>query len=115
MAGVVHLDPEKGTELAEILTKFCDQEVQEVAQTIYDAMKSLGEDNHIVEELKAKMGKFQDNYNQSLVPASASMKTAFEEFTDVAESIAKLGIDTGVASSSVGTITSGQFDAARSL
>lgn len=115
MAGKINLDPAKGVELAEVLTKFCDQEVQERAQAAYDAARSLGDDNHLVEEYKAKMAKFQDNYNNNLVPAFASFKAALEEYTDVAEYIAKLGIDTGVKDSDVGSVGAGQFDAARNL
>lgn len=115
MAGIVNLDPQKGVELAEILTKFCDHEVQEVAQQIYDAMRSLGDDNHIVDELKAKMARFQDEYNNNVVPASTSMKAAFEEFTDVAEHVSKLAINTSVKATDVGTVGAGQFDAARNL
>ncbi len=115
MAGKINLDPQKGVELAELLTKFCDSEVQELAQQAYDAARSLGDDNHLVEEYKGKMAHFQDNYNNNLVPAFASFKAALEEYTDVAEYIAKLGIDTGVADSDVGSVGSGQFDAARNL
>lgn len=115
MAGQVNLDPAKGVELAELLTKFCDTEVQDLAQRDYDAIRSLGDDNHCVEEFTTKMNGFQNNYNNTLVPAFDSVKQALEEFTDIAEYISKLAIDTGIADSDVGTVAAGTFDAARQL
>lgn len=115
MAGIVNLDPAKGVELAELLSKFCDQEVQETANNDYQAISSLGEDNHIVEEYKQKMNSFQNNYNNNLVPSFNSLKTALEEFTDVATYISKLSIDTNVSESAGAVIGGGQFDAARNL
>lgn len=115
MAGQVHLDPAVGMELAEVLTKFCDQEIQELAQTGFTAVRSLGDDNHCVEEFKTKYQNFQNDYNTNLVPSFASFKSALEEFTDVATYISKLAINTQAAESDAGTIASGAFDAARNL
>lgn len=115
MAGKVNLDPQKGIELAEILNKFCDQECLELASVAYDAVRSLGDDNNCGEQLKERMRGVEANYNNNLVPAFSSLKAAFEEFTDVADYVAKLGIETKVTASDVGTVGGGQFDAAKSL
>ena len=112
---MVKFDPAKGQEAAEVVTKYCDEIVQETANLAYEAIKALGEDNHIVEELKQKMVAFQSTYNDGLVPAFNSGNKAFNEFTDMAEYISKLDIDTSVAQADVGTVQSGMFDAAMHL
>ena len=111
----IKLDPEKGVDLATALTKFCDEQVLDTMQSMYDAVRTLGDDNHCVEQIKEKMVAAQNHYNSVLVPAFDSGKKAFEEFTDVAEYVAKLNIDTSVSSAGASTVSSGSFDAMRNL
>lgn len=115
MAGKVNLDPAKGAELAAILVRYCDVECIEAAQVANDAIRSLGEENNCGQQLREKMRRIQDNYNNNLVPAFNAAKAAIEEFTDVAEYISKLQIDATVAQSDVPQIAGGQFDAAKNL
>lgn len=115
MAGKVNLDPAKGMLLAETLVKFCDQECIEVAQVANEAIRSLGDDNNCGDQLKQKMMNVQNNYNNNLVPAFNAVKAALEEFTDFAEFVSKLQIETTVTQSDVGTVGAGQFDAASRL
>ena len=115
MAGTVKLDPAKGLELAEVITRFCDVTVLECAQQAYDAVRTLGDDNHCVEQFKEKFNNFQNKYNADCVPAFDTLKKDCEEFTDAAEYIAKLAIDTSVKGGDVGTVASSGFDAAKNL
>ena len=115
MAGVVILKPEAGLELADILTKVLDGVVLEKVQMAFDAARSLGDDNHVVEEIKRKFMAFQDKYNNDAVPASNKAKQSFEEFTDFAEYIKKLQVDTGVRDVEVGTVKPNSYDAAKNL
>ncbi len=115
MPGTVNLKPEVGTELAAGLSKVLDGTVLEVIQTAYDGIRALGDDNHIVESIKEKFMKIQEKYNGDLVPAANSVKAKFEAYTDYAEYVSKLSIDTGVKDVDVGSVKPNNYDAAKNL
>lgn len=96
MAGMINLDPAKGQEVAEMLTKLCDGEMLSVAQTIHDAVQTMGDDNNIVIQIGDKLHNFQDKYNSECVDAFNSLKAGLEKFTDIAEYISKVQVDTSV-------------------
>lgn len=114
MAGTVNLDPQAGADLAIILAKFANEEMMEVAQLGYAAVECVG-DNNCIDAFKERFGKFKDNFDNNVLPALSDLKAAMEEYTDVAEYISKLSIETSVTGSDVGTISAGGFDAARNL
>ncbi len=114
MAATVNLDPQKGVELAEILTNYFDKDSLELVQSMYDAMKNMG-DNNCTEHFKERFGKLQDWYNSDAVPGNLSTRTAFDEYTDVSTHIKNLSVNTAVSDAEVGTMASGTFDAARNL
>lgn len=115
MAGSVNLKPEAGVELAGIITKLMDGDVLDVVQSAFQAARTMGDDNHLVEGIKEKFMAFQAKYNDEVVPAANKVKTSFEEFTDFAEYVAKLQIDSSVRDVEVGQVKPNTYDAAKNL
>lgn len=92
----VNFDPAKGMEVAEQLTRLCNGEMLEVAQVMYDAIKSLGDDNNITTQFGERLGNFQNVYNAQCVDAFNSLKAGAEQFTDIATYVSKVQLNTSV-------------------
>lgn len=112
---VVKLDPAKGQELAELITKLGDSQVLEVVQNAYNACRQLGDDNHLVEGVKGKFIAMQNRYNDDIVQALNAFKQSAERFTDLAEHVAKLQMDSNVNQVEVGNVASDTYDVAGQL
>lgn len=115
MAATVNLDPQAGVELAGIITQLLDGVVLETVQNMYQAARSMGDENNLVEGIKAKFMSFQAKYNDELVGNANRVKKSFEEFTDFAEYVAKLQIDSSVKDVEVGQVKPNTYDAAKNL
>lgn len=115
MAGSVKLNPEAGVELAGIITNLMDGVVLEVVQNAFQAARTMGDDNHLVEGIKEKFMAFQARYNEQVVPAANKVKQSLEEFTDFADYVAKLQVDSGVKDVEVGAVKPNSYDAAKNL
>lgn len=115
MAGTVNLRPEAGVELATIITQLLDGTVLDVVQNAFQAARTMGDDNNLVEGVKEKFMAFQAKYNDEVVPAANKVKQSFEEFTDFADYVAKLSIDSSVKDVEVGTVKPNSYDAAKNL
>lgn len=115
MADTVNLNPEAGQELATILTSLMDGVILDVVQEGYQAARALGDENDMVQQISAKFMAFQDKYNNDVVPGSNKAKTHFEEFTDYAEYVKKLQIDSSVKDVEVGQVKPNTYDAAKNL
>ena len=90
MAATVNLDPQAGVELAGIITQLLDGVVLETVQNMYQAARSMGDENNLVEGIKAKFMSFQAKYNDELVSNANRVKQSFEEFTRSEEHTSEL-------------------------
>ena len=115
MAATVKLDPAKGQELAELVTKISDGTILEVVQNAFNACRTMGDDYHLVEGVKEKFIAFQNYYNDNVVPAFNAFKGSAERFTDLADYVSKLQMDTSVKDVEVGSVASDTFNVAGSL
>ena len=89
------LNPEIGTELAGSLRKCTNGSIIEVIQDGYNAVSCCGE-GPIVEGVKEKFQHLSQEYNNTFLPAAEKVLHDLEEFTDVADFLKKLSVNTSV-------------------
>lgn len=111
----INLRPEVGEELATAVTTVLDNEFCESMQGLYEACRSLGDENDLVGQIKEKYNKMQEKYNAEAIPAIDRFKQVMSQYTDWATYVAKLQVDTSVKDVEVGEVNTGAFDAAHDL
>ena len=89
------LNPETGATLAKSLRDCTDGTIIDVIQAGYTAISHVGE-GPIVDGAKEKFQHLSREYNESFLPAAEKVLHDLEEFTDVADYLSKLSVNTGV-------------------
>lgn len=114
MAAQVNLDPEHGRVLSSTIVALSDGTIIEAVQESYNACVALG-DNNMTDSYKEKFARIEAYYNDTFVPAVNAAKRSLEEYTDFAEYVKNLQMDSTITEGDIGTHQGNNYDAARSL
>lgn len=115
MAGMLNLKPEVGSNLANGFSMTLDGELLDAVAEAFAAAKELGEGTAMFDGVKANFMKFQDYYNNTVVPEVRKAQGEFEEYTDMATYLTQLNVSDSVKEEDVGRVTSKNFDACKAL
>lgn len=114
MAEKFNLDPELGTRVSENLLKILNGDVTNSISTAYIAMTKQGE-NNLTEQFKKKFINIQNFYNDSVIPAMAAVQTNLDEYTDLANYMNKIEIDTSIKAEAIDPIENAGFAEAMNI
>ena len=110
----MNLNPEVGQQLSDTLCSLLDKSALEVISQAYHAAISIG-DNTLADAMKEKFNNIQNHYNEVVVPSVNAVKQSFTEFTDFANYLKNLQVDSKVADLDIGTHQGNNYEEAMSL
>lgn len=114
MAEQFNLDPELGTRVSESLTNILNGSILSSISSAYAAMTKQGE-NNLTEQIKEKFMNIQKFYNDSVVPAMDVVLHNLEEYTDLADYINKLNVDTSIKAEDIDPVEEAGFTEAMNI
>lgn len=114
MANLV-FDPKKGQEAADALVSVCNGSAVESIVSLYGIVKSLGEDNPIVDTPAADLKKIEAYFNEEFVPAANAIQGHFMEYAELAAMIQSTEAAKVAEGEDMGQIGDTTYDAAKNL
>lgn len=114
MANLV-FDPKKGQEAADSLVAVCNGSAVESIVNLYGIVKSLGEDNPIVDVPAADLKKIETYFNEEFVVAANTIQGHFMEYAELAALIQNTEAAAVADGEEMGQIQDTTYDAAKNL
>lgn len=108
------LDPKLGEEAVQTLETELNGAILEDVSAAYKAVETLG-DNTIIDQMKEKFGALANFYNGPYITALEAIKTNLLEYTDFAEFVSKMQVDTSVKTEDIDPVKDAGFGDAASL
>lgn len=111
----LNLDPKLAQEAAEAIVNACNGRAQEVIVVAWQIAQQAGEDNPLVEGLRAVIKDYEVFYNEQLVPAANALKDNMEQYGVFANAINNMTVAKVAAAEDIGRVDSAEYDAASDL
>lgn len=111
----MNLSPKQGEQVAQMTEAILNGKVLDIVRFSHDCTMVLGENNHMVEEYRKEFKNLSDVYNGTILEQSKLFRDNMTAFTDFADYISKLSVDTSVKIEDVGSVQGNNYDLARSL
>lgn len=111
----VKLDPKLGGEVQDAIHMIMDNSVINTVGKAFELARALGDDTPIVEAVKDKFIKFQDKYNDEVVPVAKKVQDSMSGFIDSTTLLGNLQSDSSMKDVEVGTVQDNMYDAMNEL